>query len=110
MVDDPLRKAHLAMVKHPDKVPVYIKVADGEQNVPDLDRHYYLIERGMTMGQVVYIIRKRIKISSKQAIFVFVDNGILPPTSALIDEVYSEHKDPTDALLYVTYRAEQTFG
>ena len=110
MVDDPSRKAHLAMVKHPDKVPVYIKVAGGEQDVPDLDRHYYLIERDMTIGQVVYIIRKRIKISSKHAIFVFVDNGILPPTSALINDVYSEHKDPVDALLYVTYRAEKTFG
>ena len=98
------------MVKHPDKVPVYIKVADEEKSVPDLDRHCYLINRDMTVGQVVYIIRKRIKLSSKMAIFVFVDNGILPPTSALIGEVYSEHRDPIDALLYVTYRAEKTFG
>jgi GABA(A) receptor-associated protein len=110
MVEDPSRKAHLAMVKHPDKVPVYIKVADEEKSVPDLDRHCYLINRDMTVGQVVYIIRKRIKLSSKMAIFVFVDNGILPPTSALIGEVYSEHRDPIDALLYVTYRAEKTFG
>ncbi len=110
MVEDPSRKAHLAMVKHPDKVPVYIKVADGEKHVPDLDRHYYLIDRDMTIGQVVYIIRKRIKLSSKMAIFVFADNGILPPTSALISEVYSEHRDPIDALLHITYRAEKTFG
>ena len=110
MVEDPSRKAHLAMVRYPDKVPVYISVAPGEQSVPDLDRHYYLIDRDFTVGQVVYIIRKRIKLSSKMAIFVFVDNGILPPTSALISEVYSTHKDPIDALLYITYRAEKTFG
>ena len=110
MVDDPSRKAHLAMVKHPDKVPTYISVATGENGVPDLDRHYYLIEKDMTIGQIVYIIRKRINISSKHAIFVFVDNGILPPTSALIGDVYSEHKDPIDALLHITYRVERTFG
>ena len=110
MVEDPSRKAHLAMVKYPDKVPVYISVAPGEQSVPDLDRHYYLIDKDFTVGQVVYIIRKRIKLSSKMAIFVFVDNGILPPTSALISEVYSEHRNPIDALLYISYRAEKTFG
>ena len=98
------------MAKHPDKVPVHIRAAEGEKDVDDLDRHHYLVDKDMTIGQVVYIIRKRIKISSKHAIFVFVDNGILPPTSALIGEVYSEHKDPTDALLYITYRAEKTFG
>ena len=110
MVEDPSRKAHLAMIKHPDKVPVYIKVADGEKTIPDLDRHYYLIERDMTIGQVVYIIRKRVNISSKHAIFIFVDNGILPPTSAHIGQVYSEYKDPIDSLLHITYRAEKTFG
>ncbi|MDB4588600.1 hypothetical protein N9095_01330 [bacterium] len=110
MVDDPSRKAHLAMVKYPDKVPVHIGVAPGEQVVQDLDRHHYLIDRDFTIGQVVYIIRKRIKLSSKVAIFVFVDNGILPPTSALIGEIYAAHKDPVDALLYITYRAEKTFG
>lgn len=110
MVDDPSRKAHLAMVRHPDKVPVYIKVSDEEKSIPDLDRHYYLIDRDMTIGQVVYVIRKRINVSSKHAIFVFVDNGILPPTSALIGQVYSEHKDDIDAMLHITYRAEKTFG
>ena len=91
MVEDPSRKAHMAMVKYPDKVPVYISVAPGEQSVPDLDRRYYLM-------------------SSKMAIFVFVDNGILPPTSALISEIYSQYKNPIDALLYISYRSEQTFG
>lgn len=110
MVEDPSRKAHLAMIKYPDKAPVYIKVADEEKCVPDLDRHYYLIDRDMTVAQVVYIIRNRINISSKHAIFVFVGEGILPPSSARIGDVYSEHKDPIDALLYITYRAEKTFG
>ncbi len=110
MGDDPSLRAHLAMAKHPDKVPVHISVADGEKNVPDLDRHHYLIDKDFTMGHVVYIIRKKINLSSKRAIFVFVDNGILPPNSALIGDMYQQHKDPINALLYISFRTENTFG
>ena len=35
----------------------------------------------LTVGQFVYVIRKRIKLSPEKAIFIFVDN-VLPPTGA----------------------------
>lgn len=44
------------------------------------------------MGQFVYVIRKRIKLSPDKAIFIFVDET-LPPTAALMSSVYDEHKD-----------------
>ena len=110
MFGDLSRKAHLALNKYPDKVPVYIGVSPDEKTIPDLDRHYYLIDRDFTIGQIVFIIRKRIHMSSKYAIFVFVGDGILPPTSANIGEIYSEHRDPIDSMVHITYRAEKTFG
>jgi len=39
----------------------------------------YLVPADLTVGQFVYVIRKRIKLSSEKAIFIFVKNG-LPPT------------------------------
>lgn len=33
----------------------------------------------LTVGQFVYVIRKRIKLSAEKAIFIFIDN-VLPPT------------------------------
>lgn len=39
----------------------------------------YLVPADLTVGQFVYVIRKRIKLSSEKAIFIFVDN-VLPPT------------------------------
>ena len=39
----------------------------------------YLIPVNFTVGQLVYLIRKRIKLTAEKAIFVFVDN-VLPPT------------------------------
>lgn len=46
----------------------------------------------MTVGQFVYVIRKRIKLSPEKAIFIFVDE-VLPPTAALMSSIYEEHKD-----------------
>lgn len=36
----------------------------------------------LTVGQFVYVIRKRIKLSPEKAIFIFVKN-VLPPTGTL---------------------------
>lgn len=39
----------------------------------------YLVPADLTIGQFVYVVRKRIKLSAEKAIFVFVKNT-LPPT------------------------------
>ena len=39
----------------------------------------YLVPADLTVGQFVYVIRKRIKVSAEKAIFMFVKN-FLPPT------------------------------
>jgi hypothetical protein len=57
-----------------------------------------VIEQDLTVGQFVYVIRKRIKLAPEKAIFIFVDE-ILPPTAALMSTIYEEHKCvPTVAL------------
>lgn len=42
----------------------------------------YLVPADLTVGQFVYVIRKRIQLSAEKAIFIFVDN-VLPPTGNL---------------------------
>ena len=54
----------------------------------------------------MYVIRKRIKISSEQAMFIFI-NGTIPSTNAEIYKIYESFKDE-DGFLYVTYSG--TFG
>lgn len=39
----------------------------------------YLVPADLTVGQFVYIVRKRIKLNAEKAIFIFVNNT-LPPT------------------------------
>ncbi len=73
----------------------------------------------------MYVIRKRLKLPSEQGIYLFV-NGVIPPSSAMLNAVYEEHKDQgmysekysisissvflTDGFLYMTYSGENTFG
>ena len=57
-----------------------------------VDKRKYLIPMDLTVGQFVYVIRKRITIPSDKAIFIFVNNT-LPPTAALMSAVYEQHRD-----------------
>merc|ERR1712093_153028 len=93
--------------KYGDRVPVIVERAE-KSDIPTLDKKKYLVPADLTVGQFVYVIRKRIKLSAEKAIFIFVNN-VLPPTAALMSAIYEEHKDE-DGFLYVTYSGENPFG
>ncbi|KGN46571.1 autophagy-related protein 8f [Cucumis sativus] len=93
--------------KYPDRIPVIVEKAE-RSDIPNIDKKKYLVPADLTVGQFVYVIRKRIKLSAEKAIFIFVDN-VLPPTGSLMSAIYDERKDE-DGFLYVTYSGENTFG
>uniref|UniRef100_A0A6N2MY47 Hexosyltransferase n=1 Tax=Salix viminalis TaxID=40686 RepID=A0A6N2MY47_SALVM len=82
------------------------KLVASETNI--LIEFLYLVPADLTVGQFVYVVRKRIKLSPEKAIFIFVKN-ILPPTAAMMSAIYEENKDE-DGFLYMTYSGENTFG
>jgi len=63
-----------------------------KSDIATIDKKKYLVPADLTVGQFVYVIRKRIKLSPEKAIFIFVDET-LPPTAALMSSIYEEHKD-----------------
>jgi GABA(A) receptor-associated protein len=67
-----------------------------------------LVPSDLTVGQFVYVVRKRISLAPEKALFVFV-GATLPPSAALLATVYDKHKD-RDGFLYVQYSSENTFG
>ncbi|KAJ6326936.1 hypothetical protein OIU78_013928 [Salix suchowensis] len=103
------RRAEAARIreKYPDRIPVIVEKAE-RSDIPNIDKKKYLVPADLTVGQFVYVIRKRIKLSAEKAIFIFVDN-VLPPTGAIMSSIYEEKKDE-DGFLYVTYSGENTFG
>jgi GABA(A) receptor-associated protein len=52
---------------------------------------FIFVTQDLTVGQFVYVIRKRIKLAPEKAIFIFVDE-VLPPAAALMSAIYEEHK------------------
>ncbi|CAJ0915905.1 7989_t:CDS:2 [Entrophospora sp. SA101] len=100
-------EAEKIRIKYPDRIPVICEKAE-KSDIATIDKKKYLVPADLTVGQFVYVIRKRIKLSSEKAIFIFVGE-VLPPTAALMSNVYEEYKDK-DGFLYVTYSGENTFG
>ncbi|PQQ03609.1 autophagy-related protein 8C [Prunus yedoensis var. nudiflora] len=93
--------------KYPDRIPVIVEKA-ARSNIPDIDKKKYLVPADLSVGQFVYVVRKRIKLEAEKAIFVFVKNT-LPPTAAVMSTIYEENKDE-DGFLYLTYSGENVFG
>ena len=60
-----------------------------KSDIATIDKKKYLVPADLTVGQFVYVIRKRIKLSPEKAIFIFVDE-VLPPTAALMSSIYEE--------------------
>lgn len=77
------RKAEAERIrqKYPDRIPVICEKVE-KSDIPTIDKKKYLVPSDLTVGQFVYVIRKRIKLSPEKAIFIFV-NEILPPTAGM---------------------------
>ena len=64
--------------------------------------------KDLTIGQFIFVIRKRIKLNAEQSLFLIINDN-MPPTNDLIINIYERNKDE-DGFLYVTYCGENTFG
>mmetsp|Transcript_14443 Transcript_14443/g.35729 ORF Transcript_14443/g.35729 Transcript_14443/m.35729 type:complete len:123 (-) Transcript_14443:68-436(-) len=93
--------------KYSDRIPVIVEKAP-KSDVPDIDKHKYLVPADITVGKFLYEIRKHMR-RSPENIFLFVGNGVLPPAAALMSQIYERFKDP-DGFLYIVYSGENTFG
>lgn len=93
--------------KYPDRIPVIVEKQESS-DVVDIDKNKFLVPCDLTVGQFVYVIRKRMKMPPEKAIFIFVNNQI-PMQSAFMSSIYDQYRD-NDGFLYVKYAGENTFG
>ncbi len=80
-------KANGLIKKYPDRVPVICEKTEGKDN-PDIDKNKYLVPVSITLGQFLVIVRQRIAIKPEEAIFLFV-NDFIVPANELIGNIYS---------------------
>ncbi len=91
--------------KYPDRIPI---IFEQSPNAIIINKHKFLVPRDLTVGQFMFIIRKRIEIKPEKALYIFFGNKLVN-TSKKLGEVYISKKD-MDGFLYCTVTEENTFG
>lgn len=97
------------MIRHPDRVPILVTRNKNSTTTPELDKHKYLVPMDLTVGQFLFVIRKRMLLPPSRALFLFID-GELINNSEHVGPVYERHKSKKDRCLHVVYSCENTFG
>jgi len=105
-IKERIRDCTIIRQKYPDRIPIIVEPYS--DNIQMIDKKKFLVPNEITIGQFLYIIRKRIKMSESKALFLYI-NSTIPHTNALISTVYEKEKE-TDGFLYITYNGENTFG
>ena len=95
--------------KYKDRIPIVCERHSSCHTLPEIDKQKYLVPRDLTIGQFMYVLRKRLHITAEQAIFLFTESGQLPPAGSSLNDIYNSAKDE-DGFLYIRYSGENTFG
>ena len=103
-----LEESTKIVAKYPNRIPIIVEKSTNSTNIPNIDKKKFLVPNDLTIGQFMYVIRKRIHLNQEQAIYLFIDNT-LPTISSIMSQIYNEHKDK-DGFLYFNYSGENTFG
>ena len=106
-LDVRIRDCELIKNKYPTRLPIII-TKHKNSTLPMLDKYKFLVPNNITVGEFLYIIRKRITLKHDEAMFFFTNNS-LPCSSETILNLYNKHKD-IDGYLYIEYTNENTFG
>ncbi len=101
-------EAERIVKKYKDRVPIIVEKNASSKQTPDIDKNKFLVPNELTLGQFIFIIRKRIKLNPEQGLFVFIDNKS-PTASELMISLYEKYAN-ADGMLYVSYSIENTFG
>jgi GABA(A) receptor-associated protein len=93
--------------KYTAHVFVHVKRSPRASNMPELDKHKFIVQREMSLGTFMFVVRKRMKLPPEKAMFLFVDDTI-PTTSSTMGEISAIHGE--NGVLVMHYAGENTFG
>lgn len=102
--DERVRESTSVLEKYPERIPIIVQSRGGIV----LDKIKYLVPKDLTIGQFVYVLRKRIKLTPEKGLFIFVDKTV-PMMSCSIGEIYFKHANK-DKFLYLEVSEEGAFG
>ena len=84
-----LNESKRILEKYPDRVPVICeRIAT---NIPQVDRKKYLCPGDLSLANFMYVIRKRMHLTPEKALYLFVNDKMIP-CSSLLSTVYDAEK------------------
>jgi GABA(A) receptor-associated protein len=95
--------------KYPNRYPIIVET-NSNTDIPQIDKHKYLVPADLSMAAFLAIIRKRLEVGSEKGLFVSItDKHVLPCNTSLMSQIYKEYAEPC-GYLYLTLSTETTFG
>ena len=107
-LEDRKAESKKILEKYPERIPIIV-TKDPKSQLSDMDKNKFLTPCELTLGQFLFLIRKRIKVDETTSLFIFVQETILAPTSFTMQSLYDSYKDE-DGFLYLMYCSENVFG
>lgn len=104
--------------KYPGRIPMWLEYNKNLESIPNTPRkNKFLVPNDLSIGQLMYMIRRRLKLSCEESLFLYVmkegkDGRRLthiPPLYSTISEVYKSDSH-LSGFLFMIVAKESTFG
>ena len=106
-LEDRLAESKRIRTKYPDRIPVIME-RHPSSTMSSLAQTKFLVPSNLLVSQLIYVVRRRVKLNPNEALFIFV-NDTLPSSSMDVLSLYNTQAHP-DGFLYIVYSNENTFG
>ncbi|KAH3765818.1 autophagy protein 8b [Pelomyxa schiedti] len=98
--------------KYPGKIPVIVERLQGAK-APEMKKKKFLSPGDITVSKFLEEVRKQFQEApahNQTIIFMYANNTMLPNSASTMDQVYQDHRDEEDGLLYILYTGDNMFG
>ena len=68
-----MKESERILEKYPNRIPIIVN-RKKDSNIADIGKSKLLVQKDMAMNQFIYVIRKRLKLKPREAIFVTINN------------------------------------
>lgn len=90
--------------KYPGRVPI---IVDSFEDI-EFEKYKYIVSLESTVGEFLYELKKRLKLNSRESIFLLTNNTLLSNSDS-ISIIYKKFKS-VDDFLYIIVSKENVFG
>lgn len=110
--DERLAEAEKILKKENNKLPVLFEFTDHNNERMKLQKNKFALDRTITVGEMVLIVRNRIEVESYKGLYLYIEfdkKVIILSNNSLIGDLYDKYRG-FDKFLKIHYDVEPMFG